>query len=187
MSSRDAVNKGMGRLRPILTALSAARDLIDWSGRLIAVACLGVMFAALFVNVVLRYAAGSGIAWAYEIHALLLPWLVAGGLVVAAARGRNIAVTLAVDNARGGARLALTLFIQIAVLLVSVTVLATSPPILTAAHFQTLSTLGITQFWGYISLIYGFGAMAILAAIQIVISFIAPADDPHDPSHASLS
>lgn len=187
MSSRDAANKGMGRPRPILTALSAARDLIDWSGRLIAVACLGIMFAALFTNVVLRYAAGSGIAWAYEIHALLLPWLVAGGLVVAASRGRNIAVTLAADRARGTARVMLTLFIKAAVLVVSVTVLLTSPPILRAAHFQTLSTLGITQFWGYISLIYAFGAMAILATIQIVIAIAAPIDDQRDPSHASLS
>lgn len=67
---------------------------LEWSGKIIAAATLGVTFLALLVNVILRYTAGSGIPWSYEIHAILLPWLVAGGIVVAAARRRNIAITL---------------------------------------------------------------------------------------------
>ena len=77
---------------PFLRLLAGMTFLLESSGKVIAVACLAFMFVALLTNVILRYAFDSGIPWAYEIHAVLLPWLVAGGLVIASARGRNIAI-----------------------------------------------------------------------------------------------
>ena len=44
---------------------------LDVSGRLVCVATLTVLFAGLLANVVLRYALGSGLQWAYDIHAVL--------------------------------------------------------------------------------------------------------------------
>jgi TRAP-type C4-dicarboxylate transport system permease small subunit len=145
------------------------------------------MFAALFTNVVLRYALGSGIAWAYEIHALLLPWLVAGGLVVATARSGNIAVTILPGLLPDAGRRALEVAVQVAILTISVSVLWTSQPILRASQFQTLSTLGITQIWGYSSLVFAFGAMAILAAATILRVLTGDDPAPRDPVRASLS
>lgn len=157
-----------GRQRPFLGLVRGTMTTLDWSGRLIVVACLSAMFLALLVNVALRYTLGSGIAWAYEIHAVLLPWLVAGGLVIASARGRNIAVTLLSDMVGGLALRALSLFIQVTILIIAVSVLWSSLPILKASQFQTLSTLGIKQVWGYSSLVYAFGAMALIAALEIL-------------------
>ena len=77
---------GTGEQSPFLRHLAAIPTLLDWSGRIIAAVSLGFLFVTLITNVILRYAFGSGIAWAYEIHALLLPWLVGGGIVIAAAR-----------------------------------------------------------------------------------------------------
>ena len=166
--------------RGLITAL-------DLSGRVIAVACLSTMFAALLVNVVLRYAFGGGIAWAYEIHALLLPWLVAGGLVVASARGRNIAVTLLSDLLPPRTRLGLNLAIQAVVLLIAVNVLWSSQPIMRASQFQTLSTLGIKQIWGYGSLLYAFAALALIAALEIARTLAGEDIADREPGHASVS
>lgn len=180
-------NGRKGRARPFLGPVRGLTNLLDWSGRLIVVACLAAMFVALLVNVVLRYVLGSGIAWAYEIHALLLPWLVAGGLVIASARGRNIAITLTSDLLKGRALLGLNLAIQTTILVIALAVLWSSQPILKASQFQTLSTLGITQVWGYSSLVYAFGAMALIAALDIVRTLAGEDVIDHDPTHASLS
>lgn len=169
----------------VLATSQAVIRALDWSGRVIAVACLGFMFALLLVNVVLRYTLGEGIAWAYEIHALLLPWLVAAGVVIAAARGANIAITLLPDMLSLGARRVLILAVQAAVLVICLSVLASSPPILKASTFQTLATLGIKQVWGYSSLIYAFSGMAVIAALELLSVLAGKSVDPADISSFS--
>lgn len=172
------------RLRSLLRAFVTA---LDWSGCVIVIACLAFMFAALLTNVVLRYVAGSGIAWAYEIHAVLLPWLVAGGMVIATARRRNIAITLMADMLAGTAQRVLYVAIHAAILVICISVLWSSQPIMKAAQFQTLSTLGITQIWGYSSLAYAFAAMALIAAIEIVHALSGGDLSEQDLEHSSLS
>ena len=176
-----------GQARPFLGLVRGSQTILDWTGRLIVVSTLTTMFVALLVNVVLRYALGSGISWAYEIHALLLPWLVAGGLVIASARGRNIAITLTSDLLNGRARQLLNLTIHAIICAICISVLWSSQPIIRASQFQSLSTLGIKQIWGYSSLVYAFGVMAVIAALEVVRA-LAGEDLRHaDPSHASLS
>ncbi|GAA0285139.1 TRAP transporter small permease [Rhodovulum strictum] len=177
-----------GRQRPLL--LRGAQGLVtilEWSGKLIAVATLGVMFGALLVNVVLRYAFGTGIPWAYEIHAVLLPWLVAGGIVIAAARSRNIAISLLPDLTPARYQRFLLLAVEIAIVTIAASVLWSSQPILRASSFQTLSTLGIKQVWGYSSLVYAFGGMVVIGAMNI-LQLLGGIDRPGpDPARTSLS
>ena len=165
---RSASETGKGPSGPFLAWVGRGIDALDWSGRLIAVLCLLAMFVLLFINVVLRYSLGEGIPWAYEIHAVFLPWLVAGGVVVAAARGRNISVTVLPNLLGPRGQRVLPLAVQIAVLIICINVLWSSQPILKASTFQTLATLGIKQVWGYASLVYGFGCMALIAALESV-------------------
>jgi TRAP-type C4-dicarboxylate transport system permease small subunit len=180
-------NGGKGSEHPFLARVAGISTLLDWSGRIIASTCLGFMFVALLANVVLRYAFGSGIAWAYEIHALLLPWLVGGGIVIAAARGRNIAISLLPDMLSPRGRRFVELAIQAAILAISVSVLWSSQPILKAAQFQNLSTLGIKQIWGYASFVYAFAGMAVIAVVDILRVLGGTDVMDHDPEHASLS
>ncbi|MCT7374580.1 TRAP transporter small permease [Chelativorans salis] len=186
-AGHESAGKGRKGRIPFLRLLGRLIDLLEASGKIVAVLCLAFMFVALFANVVLRYAFGSGIAWAYEIHALLLPWLVAGGIVIAAARGRNIAVTLLAEMLQGRARILLCLVIQIVIFAISVGVLWSGQPILRAAQFQTLSTLGIKQIWGYTGLVYAFAAMALIALFD-ALRYLAGVDAmSHDPARSSLS
>ncbi len=157
-----------GRQRPFLSMLGKCTRFIECSGAVISVLCLALLFSALLANVTLRYTMGSGITWAYEIHALLLPWLVAGGMVIAAARGRNIAIAILPTMLSPAAARVLALIVFSLVLSISISVLWTSKPILIAAKYQSLSTLGIKQIWGYASLIYAFGAMAVISVLDIL-------------------
>lgn len=57
-------------------------------------ACLGVMATAVFVNVVLRYGFGSGIAASEELSRLLFVWMVFIGATAAYPRGELMAFTM---------------------------------------------------------------------------------------------
>lgn len=56
-------------------------------------ACLGVMALAVFVNVVLRYGFGSGIAASEELSRLLFVWMVFIGATAAYPAGEHMAFT----------------------------------------------------------------------------------------------
>lgn len=178
---------GRGRARPFLLGVNRLKTLIDWSGRITACMCLGFLFCALLANVILRYAFDSGITWAYEIHALLLPWLVAGGIVIAAAQGRNIAITLLPEVLGPLAQRILMVAVETIAIVISVTVLVSSMPILRASEYQHYSTLPLTQVWGYASLIYAFSSIAVIAALDILRVLAGQDVIDHDPRHASLS
>lgn len=183
----QAENGVKGRLRPFLHLATWIKTLVDWSGRIIASACLAFLFSVLLVNVILRYAFDSGIAWAYEIHALLLPWLVAGGIVIAAAKGRNIAITLLPELVGPRTRRVLMLAVESVAFVISISVLISSQPILMAAKYQSYSTIPLKQIWGYDSLIYAFSGMAIIAVVDILRLLAGETVLDQDPSHASLS
>jgi gluconokinase len=56
-------------------------------------ACLGVMAVAVFVNVVLRYGFGNGIAASEELSRLLFVWMVFIGATAAYPAGEHMAFT----------------------------------------------------------------------------------------------
>ena len=63
-------------------------------------ACLGVMATAVFVNVVLRYGFGSGIAASEELSRLLFVWMVFLGATAAYPAGEHMAFTSLVGMLR---------------------------------------------------------------------------------------
>ena len=78
--------------------MTALLELVD---RGIALACramlyftLSIVFFILSVNVGLRYAAGSSLAWASELPELMFPWMIMAGVVLAAQHSSHIAVVL---------------------------------------------------------------------------------------------
>ncbi|MBL8351706.1 MAG: TRAP transporter small permease subunit [Burkholderiaceae bacterium] len=82
-------------------------------------ACLGVMATAVFVNVVLRYGFGSGVAASEELSRLLFVWMVFIGATAAYPAGEHMAFTslVAMLKTRPGLFGAATLLIRLLVLL----------------------------------------------------------------------
>ena len=81
--------------------------------------CLGVMALSVFVNVVLRYGFGSGIAASEELSRLLFVWMVFIGATVAYPLGEHMAFTglLSGLQKRPGMLAWVTLLIRLLVLL----------------------------------------------------------------------
>jgi TRAP-type transport system small permease protein len=81
--------------------------------------CLGVMATCVFVNVVLRYGFGSGIAASEELSRLLFVWMVFIGATAAYPVGEHMAFTglLSALKTRPLALRALTVVIRILVIL----------------------------------------------------------------------
>ena len=82
-------------------------------------ACLGVMAVAVFVNVVLRYGFGSGIAASEELSRLLFVWMVFLGATAAYPASEHMAFTSLVGllRKRPGAMAAMTALIRVLVIL----------------------------------------------------------------------
>lgn len=85
-------------------------------------ACLGVMAVSVFVNVVLRYGFGNGIAASEELSRLLFVWMVFIGATAAYPAGEHMAFTslVAMLQRRPLALLAMTVLIRLLVLLACV-------------------------------------------------------------------
>lgn len=81
--------------------------------------CLGVMAVSVFVNVVLRYGFGSGVAASEELSRLLFVWMVFIGATAAYPAGEHMAFTSLVGALKGKpkAMAAMTLLIRLLVLL----------------------------------------------------------------------
>lgn len=82
-------------------------------------ACLGVMAVAVFVNVVLRYGFGSGIAASEELSRLLFVWMVFIGATGAYPAGEHMAFTSLVGALKNHPRSMafMTILIRLLVLL----------------------------------------------------------------------
>ncbi|TMH07066.1 MAG: TRAP transporter small permease subunit [Betaproteobacteria bacterium] len=86
--------------------------------------CLGVMAVAVFINVVLRYGFGSGVAASEELSRLLFVWMVFLGATAAYPAGEHMAFTSLVGllQKRPRAFALMTLLIRLLVLLACVMV-----------------------------------------------------------------
>ncbi|CAM3648973.1 TRAP transporter small permease [Paracidovorax anthurii] len=78
-------------MNPLLRAMDVA---IAWWCHAVLYVTLSVVFLILSTNVVLRYVAGTSLAWAAELPELMFPWMIMAGVVLAAQHGSHIAVVL---------------------------------------------------------------------------------------------
>lgn len=72
---------------------NAASSLFQRTANMILALCLGVMAVSVFVNVVLRYGFGSGVAASEELSRLLFVWMVFVGATAAYPLGEHMAFT----------------------------------------------------------------------------------------------
>ena len=161
----DAKENGSAQMIGICKKITS---ILDLTGVVIVCATLVSMFAALLVNVFLRYLFEEGITWAYEMHQILLPWLVAGGAVMASARGANIAVTVIVDAVPEIVRRSIVMAVYATTAVIGFVVAYSSMPIVRAAKFSRLPETHIPQMYGYISILYAFYAIAIISTLYCI-------------------
>ncbi|MBB4314530.1 TRAP transporter small permease [Roseospira marina] len=176
-----------GRFRSVRRALVGVTTVLDYLAAALVVTTLTGMFLALLVNVILRYLFSTGIPWAYEIHSILFPWLVAGGAVMAAVRGRNIAVEVAVNLLPELGRRIVAIIVHVVIVIMAVAVIDTSMPIVMASRFSVLAETRIPQIYGYSSLIFGFALVALVSVLDAIRLILGEHAQDKNPGHTALS
>jgi TRAP-type C4-dicarboxylate transport system permease small subunit len=127
---------------------------------------LSVVFVILSINVALRYAAGSSLAWASELPELLFPWMIMAGVVVAAQHGSHIAVVILTQKlgpARrwvltGGALIVAALYGGLAWMAV---------PVMEIAHDERTPILRVPGSVSVGCLILGFTLLAVVTLCRL--------------------
>jgi TRAP-type transport system small permease protein len=99
------------------TTSHLSERLHHWADNVLAL-CLAVMAGSVFLNVVLRYGFGTGVAASEELSRLLFVWMVFIGATAAYPRGEHMAFTTLIDAQRARPRLqqAMTLLIRLLVI-----------------------------------------------------------------------
>lgn len=160
---------------------------INFSGAALVVSTLAFMFVTIFINVILRYFFGSGLTWAYEMPSILFPWAVAGGMVMAAAQGRNITVDIAMRVLPSLPRRVLLLLINLFMVGTCVGVVYYAWPIIHASRFARLAETGIAQIYGYSSLLYAFSMIAVISTLTTLQYLFGRSTVIGTPSESSYS
>ena len=133
-----------------------------------------VLFGAIFMNVVLRYAFSSGVAGAYELPAILFPWLVISGAVLAAQRGQHIAVDLILRVDHAGLRRAVRLLIDLLIAAMALVVVQAGWLMMLNSWSSHLAETGLSEGWGYMALVYGYSAIGLTALISLCRTLCEP-------------
>lgn len=139
----------------------------------VALSSLVVLFLSIGLEVVVRYLTTQGLGWPSELPNILFPWLVMGGIVVAAQRGAHISVTLLLDMlGRSGARV-LLLGMQFVVAATFFYLAYIGLAVIEITGTEVYPVTGISARWAYLSLIAGFVGIGLTAVTTFVRLLLA--------------
>ena len=134
----------------------------------LAIGSLAVMFVSLMAEVIVRYLTNQGMGWPTEMPNILFPWLVMGGIVMAAQRGQHIAVT-ALNGmlGKGGNRILLVSH-QILIAATFFYLAWVGLDVIKITGSEAYPVTGISAQWAYLAMIFGFVGLGITALPTLV-------------------
>lgn len=142
----------------------------------VTVAALAVLFTTLMAEVILRYFTNRGLGWPNEMPSLLFPWVAMGGAVIAAQRGRHIAVTLLLENLPPVLTRTLLVVLNLMAAAGFLYLAWIGLRVLQVAGGQRLPVSGISSWYAYMAIVAGFSLIALTAITTLPRILLA--DDP---------
>ncbi|WP_434621414.1 TRAP transporter small permease [Azospirillum sp. B2RO_4] len=158
------------------TLLQAADGAITVLSAIVAILSLIVLFLALGAEVVVRYMTTQGLGWPSELPNILFPWLVMGGVVLAAQKGAHISVTLLLDLLPRPLARALLLAMQVVVGATFFYLAYIGLAVIEITGAEIYPVTGVSARWAYLSLIAGFVGVGLTAVTTFLRLLIA--EDP---------
>lgn len=153
---------------PALAVANSIDRVIAFVSGLLAVVSTVTIFLALLLDVVVRYMTNSGLGWPGETPQILFPWLIMGGIVLAASRGGHIAVPLLLDAmSKGTARIVLVLM-QVLVFITFAYLARISLDVVAITKNQLFPITRLPQLYSYSALVFGFACIALISIITLV-------------------
>ncbi len=147
-----------------------------WSASVVASVTLPLLFISICVDVVIRNITKQSISWLSDVQAILFPWLIVSGVVIAALWGRHIALDAVIRILPGTVGRFLLLCVQILVAMTFFYLGWVGIEVLDVVGGEVFPVTGLKTSWAYLALVTGFLFLAITALTNIV--FLFEADDP---------
>lgn len=137
-------------------------------GVVVVIGALVAMFVSLMAEVVVRYLTNQGMGWPTEMPNILFPWLVMGGIVLAAQRGQHIAVT-AIQGwiGRGGNRV-LSIAHQVLIATTFFYLAWVGLDVIEITGSEIYPVTGLSAKWAYLAMIVGFVGLGLTALTTLV-------------------
>ncbi|MGE4371989.1 MAG: TRAP transporter small permease [Xanthobacter sp.] len=160
--------------------------IVATAAALVATGALAFLFIILMLEVVVRYLTTQGLGWPAEMPNLLFPWLVMGGIVLAAQRGSHIAVTALLDKLPASVARLLLLVMQLIITGTFAYLGWVGIKILAITGSETYPISGLSSSWAYLAVVVGFFGIALTAlttAVRVLIANdprLVRAPDPED-------
>lgn len=164
---------GAGMLASIIHVVDKAIAIL---ATIVPILALVLLFLSLGAEVVVRYLTTQGLGWPSEMPNILFPWLVMGGVVLAAQRGAHIAVTITLDLLGASAARILLLAMQVAVAATFFYLAYIGLAVIEITGTEVYPVTGISARWAYLSLIVGFVGVGLTATTTFARILLA--DDP---------
>jgi len=130
----------------------------------VALSALIVLFISIGLEVIVRYLTTQSLGWSSELPNIFFPWLVMGGIVLAAQRGAHISVTLVLDSLGRGASRVLLLVMQVFVAATFFYLAYIGLAVIEITGSEVYPVTGIPARWAYLALIAGFVGVGLTAA-----------------------
>lgn len=148
--------------------LDRGRELFYIIGSAVVVITTAVIGITLMAGVVVRYFLAGSLAWGNELPVILFPWLIMGGVVMAAARHQHLGVDFFVRKLSPGAARGLMSVVQVMVIALMVLLIQQSFVLLQYMQYQTTPVLGWSATWAFYSLPLGAAGVLLLAIIDLI-------------------
>lgn len=134
---------------------------------LVATLSLLVLFVALSLEVIVRYITNGSLGWTTELPNILFPWLVMGGIVLAAQKGQHISVTAILGFLSPGVTRCLFILLQLILLVVFSYLSFVGEKVIAITGSEVYPMTKISAKWAYYSMVIGFGGIACTALTSI--------------------
>lgn len=150
--------------KALLTGIAHIIDrVITLSASIVAIISLVLLFLSLLAEVIIRYLTTQGLGWPLELPKLLFPWLIMGGIVLAAQRGSHVSVDAIIHALNKHQARMLAIAMQIIVAVAFLALFHTGLKVIAITGSETYPMTGISAKWAYLALITGFLGMAMTA------------------------
>lgn len=154
--------------RPAALVVRWVDNAIVGTSTVLAIGSLAVMFVSLMAEVIVRYLTNQGMGWPTEMPNILFPWLVMGGVVMAAQRGQHIAVTALNGMLGKGDNRILLVSHQILIAATFFYLAWIGLDVIEITGSEAYPVTGITAQWAYLAMIFGFVGLGLTALTTLV-------------------
>ncbi|OHV09169.1 TRAP transporter small permease [Kushneria phosphatilytica] len=168
MHDKSGSSQHEQRLQALSRVLKRGRELFYLLGSLVVVVTTVVIGTTLMAGVIVRYFLAGSLAWGNELPVILFPWLVMGGVVMAAARQQHLGVDFFVRRLPTGVAKGVAVLMQMLVIGLMGMLIYQSQSLLMFMQYQSSPVLGWPASWAFYSLPLGAAGVMMIALLELV-------------------